>query len=194
MIRKLLCAGISLAALALPAVAHADWYEADSKHFAVLSNDDPKHLQEYAEQLERFDKAMRVLRGIDDPPVAPINRVTVFTVRDAAEIESLAGPGVRGFYRPEISGPVAFVPRNAPSKGHITGSRLYTQTSGGEYDLDGDSVLRHEYSHHFMFDNYPAMALPFWFVEGFAEFHATAIFGKDGSVTFGAPPSYRANS
>lgn len=190
MIRKLLIALL----LVFPGVAHADWYEADSKHFAVLSKDDPKHLQKYAEQLERFDEAMRVLRGVDDPAVAPINRVTVYVVRDAEEIESLAGYGVRGFYRAEIGGPVAFVPRQAPSKNSVSGSRLFTGTSGGQFDLDGDSVLRHEYSHHFMFDNYPSMALPFWFVEGFAEFHATAIFNDDGSVTFGAPPTYRASS
>ncbi|MFA6031764.1 MAG: hypothetical protein WC889_02555 [Myxococcota bacterium] len=190
MIRKALIALF----LVFPGVAHADWYEADSRHFAVLSKDDPQHLQTYAEQLERFDEAMRVLRGIDDPPVAPINRVTVFVVRDAAEIESLAGYGVRGFYRADIGGPVAFVPRQAPSKNSVSGSRLFTDTTGGQFDLDGDSVLRHEYSHHFMFDNYPGMALPFWFVEGFAEFHATAIFNDDGSVTFGAPPTYRAAS
>lgn len=188
MIRNLLIALL----LTIPGVAHADWYEADSKHFAVLSKDDPQYLQKYAEQLERFDEAMRVLRGIDDPPVSPINRVTVYVVRDASEIESLAGYGVRGFYRADISGPVAFVPRRAPSKTSISGSRLFSETSGGQFDLDGDSVLRHEYSHHFMFDNYPSMALPFWFVEGFAEFHATAIFNDDGSVTFGAPPTYRA--
>ena len=45
-----------------------------------------------------------------------------------------------------------------------------------------------------MFDNYPRTPLPFWFVEGFAEFHATATFGEDGSVTFGAPPMYRAGA
>jgi tetratricopeptide (TPR) repeat protein len=190
MIRKLLIALFLL----FPGVAHADWYEADSKHFAVLSKDDPQHLQKYAEQLERFDKAMRVLRGIDDPPVAPINRVSVYVVRDAAEIESLSSYGVRGFYRADIGGPVAFVPKQTPSKARITGSRVFTGTSGGQFDLDGDSVLRHEYSHHFMFDNYPGMALPMWFVEGFAEFHATAIFNDDGSVTFGAPPAYRAAS
>src|SRR4051812_16433686 len=91
MIRRLFAALL----LALPGVAHASWYEADSKHFAVMSNDDPQHLQKYAEQLERFDKAMRVFRGIDDPAVAPVNRVTVYVVRDAAEIESLSGYGVR---------------------------------------------------------------------------------------------------
>ena len=190
MIRRVMALCLAM----MPVAAQADWYEADSKHFAVFSNDDPKHLQSYAEQLERFDKAMRVFRGVDDPPVPPVGRVTVFVVKDLAEIQSLAGPNVAGFYRPSVSGPVAFVPRTAPSKTHMTGSRLFTGTSGGAFDLDGDSVLRHEYTHHFMFDNYPTMALPYWFVEGFAEFHGTAMFGADGSVTFGAPPAYRASS
>jgi hypothetical protein len=190
MIRRLMALCVAM----MPVAAQADWYEADSKHFAVFSNDEPKHLQAFAEQLERFDKAMRVFRGVDDPPVPPVGRVTVFVVKDIAEIQSLAGPNVAGFYRPSVSGPVAFVPKSAPSKNHISGSRLFTGTSGGAYDLDSDSVLRHEYTHHFMFDNYPTMALPFWFVEGFAEFHGTAMFGADGSVTFGAPPAYRASS
>ena len=193
MIRKLLLSA-SLFAAAWPGVASAAWQEADSKHFVVLSNDDSQHLQKYAEQLERFDKAMRLLRGVGDPPVSTINRVTVYIVRDANEIESLSSYGVRGFYRADISGPVAFVPREGPSKSSVSGSRLFTGTTGGAFDLDSDSVLRHEYSHHFMFDNFPSMALPFWFVEGFAEFHATAIFNNDGSVTFGAPPTYRASA
>jgi tetratricopeptide (TPR) repeat protein len=59
-------------------------------------------------------------------------------------------------------------------------------------DLDAMSVLRHEYAHHFMFNNFENMALPMWFVEGFAEFNATATAEPDGSVTFGKPPLYRA--
>lgn len=188
MIRRLMALCMAM----MPVAAHADWYEADTRHFAVFANDDPRHLQSYAEQLERFDKAMRVFRHVDDPPIAPVSRVSVFVVKDAAEIERLSGPGIRGFYRSPISGPVAFVPRNAGSRTYVTGSRIFTGTSGGEYDLDADSVLRHEYTHHFMFDNYPTMALPFWFVEGYAEFHATAIFQPDGSISFGAMPSYRA--
>ncbi|MDO7840861.1 hypothetical protein [Sphingomonas immobilis] len=190
MIRKIL----ALYLAAMPVAAQAEWYQADSKHFVVLSNDDPKHLQGYAEQLERFDKAMRLLRGIEDRPIAPVARVTVYIVRDVAEIESLSGPGIAGFYRAPVSGPVAFVPKIDDGQSHIRGSRLFIGTTGGTYDLDGNSVLRHEYSHHFMFDNYPRTALPFWFVEGFAEFHATATFGADGSVTFGANPAYRASA
>lgn len=40
----------------------------------------------------------------------------------------------------------------------------------------------------------PEAAYPGWFVEGWAEFHATARFDRDGSVIFGDAPGYRAYS
>jgi hypothetical protein len=48
--------------------AAAAWYEAKSRHFIIYSEQRPDELQRYAEDLERFDKAVRILRTIDDPP------------------------------------------------------------------------------------------------------------------------------
>ncbi len=59
-------------------------------------------------------------------------------------------------------------------------------------DLQPMQILLHEYAHHFMWTIAPNSAYPAWFIEGFAEFNATATFGKDGSMTFGEPPMYRA--
>lgn len=175
MIRKILAA----LALALPGVAHADWYEASTPHFVVYANDTPKYLSDYAARLERFDKAMRLLRGVRDRPISPVERVTIYVVHDADDIVSLAGSdGVRGFYRQSLEGSNGFVSR-------LSGD-------GSRWDLDANSVMRHEYSHHFMFDNYDNGAMPVWYVEGFAEFHATAITRPDGSVVFGQAPAYRA--
>jgi hypothetical protein len=42
-----------------------------------------------------------------------------------------------------------------------------------------------------MFLHWADAGFPYWFVEGFAELHATAIVGADQSVTFGANPLYR---
>jgi len=169
---------IVLGLLFAPALAHADWYEASTPHFVVYANDDPAHLATYATKLERFDQAMRALRGLPNREIGPAERVTVYVVRDSDDIERMRGEGVRGFYHPSLEGPAAFVPR--------------TTNSYEKWDLDADSVLRHEYAHHFMFDNYASLALPRWFVEGYAEFHATAIIRDDGSVVFGQSPSYRA--
>lgn len=160
--------------------ARAEWYEATTSHFVVYANDDAKHLSDYAAKLEKFDKALRLLHGIPDRAGTPNDRVAVYVLRNSSDIEDLSGPGVRGFYHSGVEGAVAFVSRNTDGD--------------GRWGLDADSVLRHEYSHHFMFNNYDNGALPLWYVEGFAEFHATAITQADGAILFGQSPGYRAYS
>ncbi|MGY4397016.1 tetratricopeptide (TPR) repeat protein [Sphingomonas sp. UYAg733] len=169
------------AALFIPSVAHADWYVASSKHFLVYSDDNNESLTSYTQRLEKFDKALRILRGVPDRAVSPSSRVTVYVVKDVAAVRDLFGKGGRniaGFYDPRASGSVAFVPQRGD------GDSIYA--------LDAQSIFLHEYSHHFMFANWGQAAFPFWFIEGFAEFHATARFKPDGSVVFGAVPLYRA--
>jgi tetratricopeptide (TPR) repeat protein len=53
------------------------------------------------------------------------------------------------------------------------------------------SVLLHEYTHHFMYQHFPA-AYPTWYSEGFAETAATIVLNPDGSFHIGNPPQYRA--
>lgn len=167
-------------AMAAPVAAHAEWLEASTPHFIVYANDTPKFLADYAAKLERFDKAMRLLRGIPERPISASERVSIYMVSDPGDIEALTGPGVRGFYHASVEGPAGFVSRQSGA--------------GSRWDLDAKSVIRHEYSHHFMFDNYDNGAMPLWYVEGFAEFHATAMMQPDGSVVFGQAPVYRAGA
>lgn len=167
--------------LLVPATAHADWYEASTGHFTVYSSQRPQSLKAFASELERFDKAIRLMRGFADPAVAPANRITVYVVGDTDDVAELAGERfVAGFYVPRAGGSLAIVPRSSGS--------------GSELDLSPQAILLHEYSHHLMWSITPDTAYPSWFVEGFAEFHATAIFEKDGSVFFGNPPLYRAET
>lgn len=159
-------------------VAHADWYEASGRNVRVLTEGKAEAARKLADQLERFDAGLRALRGIEGGDPGPANRLTVYLVDDIGDVERLVRrKQVAGFYIPRAGGSVAFVPR-APSSDQL---------------LRPQQVLLHEYTHHFMFRNFSA-AFPAWFVEGFAEFHATATFGEDGSVQFGAPPQYRAYS
>ena len=51
-------------------------------------------------------------------------------------------------------------------------------------------VMLHEYSHHFMYTNYP-LAYPLWYSEGFAEFNANVIFAPDGAIKIGYAANYR---
>ena len=157
----------------------AAWHEASSKHFVVYSDDAPDKVRAFTAKLERYDRALRVMRGVDDPAVSPTQRVTVYVLDDVGDIAKLYGrgvSGVAGFYDPRASGPVAFVPRHG---------------DGGRFELTPQAILLHEYAHHFMYSNYGDTTFPPWFVEGFAEFNATAEFQPDGSVTFGNVPMYR---
>ncbi|WP_447726907.1 tetratricopeptide repeat protein [Sphingomonas koreensis] len=173
MIRSLLAAALLIA----PAAAHADWYEASTDHFVVYSEDNPERLEKFATQLERFDKALRAMRGLGADPVGDANRVVVYVVGGTSTVSRLARDSqVAGFYRARAGGSMAVVPRNA---------------GWDELDLSSQAILLHEYTHHLMLSLWPHAAFPSWFVEGYAEFHATARFEKDGSVSFGLPPQYR---
>ncbi|MEH3103246.1 MAG: hypothetical protein PGN12_05010 [Sphingomonas phyllosphaerae] len=165
-------------ALGVATPATATWQQASSRHFIVYSEDEPDKVTEFATRLERFDKAMRVMRGMDDPAFSPTQRVHVFVVKDIAALQKLLGArDMAGVYMPRLSGPVAFVPRKTNDTGKLA--------------LTPQAVLLHEYAHHFMFSSWGDRAFPAWFVEGFAEFNATMVFESD-RLLIGAPPLYRA--
>ncbi|MBB3692010.1 hypothetical protein [Sphingomonas sp. BK580] len=174
---RILAGGLALAASA-SAPAAAAWQEASSSHFLVYSDDDPAAVAAFATNLERFDKAMRVTRGLPDVPVSAAQRLTVFVLKDVRAVQRLLrNDEVAGVYLPRVEGAVAFVPRDTRDKGKLA--------------LSAQAVLLHEYAHHFMFTNWGERTFPAWFVEGFAEFNATARFEPD-RLLFGAPPLYRA--
>ena len=142
------------------APAHAAWQEATSAHFVVLSDDAPERVTTIATRLERFDRAVRILRKLPDDPVSPSSRVTLLVVRNESSVSRLAQQAnVAGFYSPRAIGPVAFTPKSSDS---------------GKFALTAETTLFHEYAHHLMFTSYGDTALPAWIVEGYAEFHATA--------------------
>ena len=172
-----------VATLAVPASASATWLEAKTPHFIIYSEQSPEQLRAYAERLERFDQAVRSARGLADPKLTDANRLTVYVLRDQptlAQFHSDSNSGVAGFYLGRASGSVAFVHRGRPSR--------------DKWELTAESVFFHEYMHHLMLSDLGGNALPSWMTEGYAEFFATAELLDDGSVQFGAPPKYRANS
>lgn len=172
------------AIILLPAQpALAEWQEAKSPHFIVYANDKPDRIRAFMTRLEKFDRAMRVLFGVADTGESSSLRLTIYVVDNEDDVANLAGKGgsgVAGFYRARANGAVAFVPRKS------------NQDTGSDFDLKSEIVLLHEYTHHFTASNWPNLAVPPWFSEGFAEFNATALFNKDGGVTMGSPPLYRA--
>ena len=167
----------SAAALALATPAGAAWHRASSPHFIIYSDEEPDKLKAFATKLERFDAAVRVARGMKDPPVGDGNRLTVFVVKNVSAVGELQ-PGGKGnnagFYVGRASGPIAVVPRTMPFRS----------------DTQPDVVFQHEYAHHLMFADL-ATPIPTWLVEGFAEFYATANIEPDGSVGLGEAATHR---
>lgn len=161
--------------------AHAEWQEASTPHFVVYSDDSAENVRAFATKLERFDKALRVLRNVPEPPVPKAARVTVYVLDSIGEVQELSRGSkyVAGFYRPRASGSMAFTPRWGDGR---------TDT------IDAQTILLHEYTHHFMFTTWPNAVFPEWFVEGYAELHSTALFPKDGSVVIGAAAQHRARA
>ena len=165
--------------LSIPCAAVAAWHEARSNHFIVYADLKPAELRAYAERLERFDQAVRSVRGMDDPALTDSQRLTVYALRSERAVSRLAGSSAaRGFYNARLSGASAFVPRR-------------TDLDGFDWALDTQEIFFHEYAHHLQLQ-FSTYALPAWVIEGFAEFFATAKLEKNGSVVIGHPPQYRA--
>ncbi|WP_315762262.1 hypothetical protein [Sphingomonas sp. Y38-1Y] len=158
--------------------AHAEWYEASGPNVRVFAEGRAADAQKLAEQIERFDAALRYVRNLPPGSTNPAGRLKVYVLRSVDSVAKLAGrASTAGFYVARPGGSMIFVPAKAGF--------------GSNLDINAQVVLLHEYTHHFMFRNY-ANAYPAWLAEGYAEFHSTARFEDDGSVLFGMPADHRA--
>jgi hypothetical protein len=150
----------------------AAWLEARTPGFLVYSDGSEAQLRKFADKLERLDFAMRVMTNApaERPPVV----LRVFVTSRSA-VRQLYGSGtakdVMGFYSTSFRGPVAFVSRASGSS---------------DYSIDGEAILYHEYSHHFM-RQHSRFPYPLWYSEGFAEYFASAEFLSDGTTKIGLP-------
>jgi tetratricopeptide (TPR) repeat protein len=157
--------------------ANAAWYEAQSKHFVIYADQNPKALADFGTRLEKFDQAVRVLLKMDDPVVGDGNRLTVYVLPTDADVRKLAGDNtgfLSGFYTGRATGSLAYIAKR----------------NGPEGDSGAETILYHEYSHHLMMQQLDH-AYPEWYVEGFAEYLSAPMFEHDGSVGIGAPPRNR---
>jgi tetratricopeptide (TPR) repeat protein len=163
--------------LVWPGSADARWREASSRHFVIYSEDSEANLRKFAEELERLDKAMRVQLRRPDPDRSPATRLTIYVLNDQDRLQGFLGfNGVAGIYFARHSGSLSFTHRGRDRR-----------RSGG---LDPKVVLFHEYTHHFLYNNF-AFGAPLWFSEGYPEFWSTAEVQSDGAVKFGLPGTHR---
>ena len=169
----------SLFLAASPAAA-VEWVEVSSDHFVICSDQKEKTVKGFAERLERLHASMAYLFGKPPARPGPSNRVTVYVLPSAAQLRRVLGSDSRyvdGIYIPRAGGSVALVPR-------LRGV--------SKFEATGETILYHEYAHHFMAANLANRPYPRWFTEGFAEFFANVVFNEDGSVVIGAVAHNRA--
>jgi hypothetical protein len=168
MSRFLLALFGSLVLISTPAAAETA--RAETERFIVYSRGSVDETRRFAEQLERFDRLLRLIAAPRDAEV-PESPVTVFLLRDADAVRATAGLplGVSGYYSAGEQGAFAVAAHTVdPDRPSIT-------------PLE---ILFHEYAHHFMLRSFP-IAYPGWFIEGFAELYSTAEFLPDGAIAIG---------
>jgi len=180
---------LPLLVLLVASPAQAEWWEARTDNFVVYSESTAKDARMFAERLERFDQSLRSLQNIKSGrATSDWTRVTVFRTGNISDMGRLRGyQGVAGFYIPRAGGPVAFTPARQEriEKGAANADR--------RTDLDPQTVLFHEYAHHFMYQHFTA-AYPSWYREGFAEAYSTIDLRDDGSFHLGNAPQSRGSA
>ncbi len=151
--------GVMLAALGLlllsPGVAQAKWLRAESPRFIVYSDRGESVLREYVIQMETFDTTLRLRHGLPENG-APPRKLPIYLVRDRDDLKRTwngAGDAVAGYYSPG---------------GADTFAVAVLESASGN---DDSVTIRHEYTHHFMLQNFPN-AYPAWMVEGYAEYYS----------------------
>lgn len=166
--------------LVSPGTGNAAWHEASSRNFVIYANQKGERVRAFADRLEKYHAAMAYLLRREPESPSPSNRVTVFVVSSTSNVRKLAdmkSKYVAGVYRPNAGNIVAIVPK--------------LRSGGSDLSLSSETILRHEYAHHFMF-NVSSRSFPLWYQEGFAEFFASGRVDRKGTVILGAPASHRA--
>ena len=173
MIRKLLIA----LALLVPTAAQAEWHVATSPNFEVYSEGSEQDARDFAAKLERFNFVLRTFHRVTAPPGA--NRLRVFLLSSGGAVARMAGApgsGIAGYYVPDARAQM------------LVGTRSRASLSAEA--LDPETILLHEYTHHFMYQYFPA-TYPTWYSEGYAEFWgATQLLAND-VVEVGLPAEHR---
>lgn len=181
--------------LASAGAVHAEWWEAETSHFVIVSESDRADTERFATQLERFDNALRYMQGLAVPgaEVGESNKVRVYRFGDTDDIGRLAGSaGVAGFYIPRAGAAVSFVPAEEDD-GDRFDRNLDQRALRERTELTPERILFHEYVHHFMLQNF-SNTYPHWYVEGFAELYGTVELFDNGSFRVGNVPQHRGSA
>lgn len=177
---RTLAAACAAALIAAAPSAHAaEWKRLDSEHFTLTTNIGTAPATRYLEQLEAFRWLALQVLGADGKGARAQARF---------EIVMLQGQeALKGIY-PHLSDNAAGAYTYC-AEGNLAVGTFESGRRGQDFN---QIVLQHEYAHHLMFQ-YATVGYPAWFVEGFAEFMATAS-AQEGQVSLGGMYQGRANT
>ena len=146
----------------LPSSAWAKWTQVTSENFIVIGDGREKNIQKLALELERYRLFLSKITGTEYKSEALPVRVYAF-YSTATFGRSFYSDSAAGVYAASLDGPIFIA---------------YTGRPETKISLTGDSIIKHEYVHHYMYSagqrNYPA-----WYREGLADFFSTYQY-KDG--------------
>lgn len=189
--------GLAIALLAFSPIAHAEWWEAETSHFIIVSESPKTEVEAFATRLERFDNALRYMQGlpIPGPDIGRSNKVRVYrfgNIDDIGRLYGEGGAGVAGFYIPRAGAAVSFVPAVEDQADRFS-RQLDRRELKKKTALTSEGILFHEYVHHFMLQKF-STAYPHWYVEGFAELYGTLELLDDGAFRVGDVPQHRGSA
>ena len=158
-----------LLAMMMTMPAHAEWREATSPHFVIVSQASERQTIDTARKLEAVHWLLTQATGRRD--ASDGRRVRIYLLGTVAEvIEGAAQPAntsMIAIYMGHPLGPIVLAPRSEPI-----------------------GIIFHEYAHHFMAEYMP-VEFPPWYVEGFAEIVSTTSFERNGTITYGKVANHR---
>jgi hypothetical protein len=161
---------LAAAATAAPAQA-AEWTLLETEHFSLYTKRDDASVQAYLKQLEVFRWLSLKLLGADDKSLRTQGRFDIVLLDGRRALKGVftdLPENTAGVYRYCAEGAMAY------------GTYDNRLSEGEDWNL---IVLQHEYAHHLMFQ-YASISYPAWYVEGFAEYMATATY-ENGRISLG---------
>lgn len=154
---------VAVLVLCAPSAARADWLRAESERFIIYSDGSERDLRLYVQDLETFDRVLRLFMGLPMEE-APPRKLPIYLIGHQRELTRVLPDAAQDQWGVYLA----------------TEQDIFAVARRSRGD---NSTFLHEYAHHFMFQNFD-FPYPAWFVEGFAEYYsATRI--ADGRVDVG---------
>lgn len=172
MMRRVASVLLALCVLLAAPVQARQWVRAELPGVVLYSDGYPHETQRWALRLRLFDALLRQTLAVPASEAEAGSPLTVYLLNEGKDVERLTGrKNLSGLYSPSIEGSFLIASR-APG--------YYRET------LSGQSVLFHEYAHHFMYRHFTS-AWPAWYREGLAEYAGTVTFDVDRIARVGQP-------